>query len=88
MAPPVQKEGLINTNAPIKSWRMMYHPFGSLSECEQMRQAAVSFGTSDQAKQMFGKMFKSFGESQVDTATSLMLHSMCVSSDDPRLTAN
>src|SRR5260370_42243508 len=85
MMHPVQPGGQINVNAPIKSWTPMYHPFGSLSECEQMKQAVTSFDSNKQNMQKFQKMFKSFSGAQLDAAANMVSQATCVSSDDPRL---
>ena len=63
----------------------MHHPFGSLSECEQMKQAVTAFDSNKQYMEKMQKMFNGFGESQLEMTRTLVSHATCVSSDDPRL---
>ena len=87
MVPPIHG-GQVDINAPLKSWTPMYHLFRSLSDCEQMRQAVTAFGANKEYMEKMQKMFKSFGESQLETTKILESHATCVSSADFRLTAN
>src|SRR5579862_8043313 len=83
MMPPAQANGQIAMDAPMITWTpsQLFH---SSSECEQVRQAMAAV-TAKQAQQSFGKMFKNLSEAQLDTAMGAMSHSVCISSDDPRL---
>ena len=87
MIPPIHG-GQVDINAPIKSWTSMYHPFRSLSECEQMKQAVTAFSSNKQDMEKMQKMFKNFGEAQLEITKTLESHATCIASDDPRLTAN
>ncbi len=66
----------------------MYHPFRSVSECEQMKQAVTAFDANKHNLEKFQKMFKNLSQSQLDTTEALVAHATCVSSDDFRLSGN
>jgi len=87
MVPPIHG-GQVDISAPLKSWTTMYHPFRSLSECEQMRQSIIAFSANKQDMEKMQKMLKNFGAGVWETTKTLESHATCVASDDSRLTAN
>jgi hypothetical protein len=81
MLPPAGQDGHFDPSAPIKQWKRFGQPFSSRDACEQAKDAAAAFATS-QAAASFGKALKQFGSSQVSDTQAGILASKCVSSDE------